>query len=134
LILVDTDVLIWVTRKDAQASTFLDSLNDNLAISDVTYMELIQGAKNQREAQAIDKTLKNMEVRRLPITTGISEHAASLVRRYFHSHSMQLADALIAATALEHGLALATGNVKHFEVVEGLQLRLFVHQPGIHPA
>ncbi len=134
MILVDTDVLIWITRKDPQASIFLDGLNDALAISDVTYMELIQGAKNKREAQAIDKTLKNMEVRRLPIATSISEHAVSLVRRYFHSHSMQLADALIAATALEHGLALATGNVKHFEVVEGLQLRSFVHQPGIQPA
>lgn len=97
-------------------------------------MELIQGAKNKRGAQAIDKTLKNMEVRRLPIATRISEHAVSLVRRYFHSHSMQLADALIAATALEHGLVLATGNVKHFEVVEGLQLRPFVHQPAMPPA
>jgi hypothetical protein len=134
LILVDTDVLIWITRKNPQASTFLDGLNDALAISDVTYMELIQGAKNKREAQAIDKTLKNMEVRRLPIATRISEHAVSLVRRYFHSHSMQLADALIAATALEHGLVLATGNVKHFEIVDGLQLHPFVHQPGIQPA
>jgi len=134
LILVDTDALIWITRKDPQASIFLDSLNDDLAISDVTYMKLIQGAKNPREAQAIDKTLKNMEVLSLPITIGISEHAVSLVRRYFHSHSMQFADALIAATALEHGFALATGNVKHFDVVEGLQLRPFVHQPGIQPA
>jgi hypothetical protein len=73
-------------------------------------MELIQSAKNKREAQAIDKTLKNMEVLRLPITTSISENAVSLVRRYFHIHAMQLADALIAATALEHGLGLATGN------------------------
>jgi predicted nucleic acid-binding protein len=133
LILVDTDVLIWVTRKDPQACAFLDSFDEGVAISDVTYMELIQGAKNKREAQAIDKTLKNMEVLRLPITTRISEHAVSLVRRYFHSHSMQLADALIAATALEQGLIFATGNVKHFEVVEGLQLRPFVHQPGIPP-
>ena len=102
---------------------------DDLVISDVTYMELIQGAKNKREAQAIDKTLKNMEVLRLPITTSISENAVSLVRRYFHSHAMQLADALIAATALEHGLGLATGNVKHFEVVEKLQLHPYIPQP-----
>ena len=128
MILVDTDVLIWVTRKNPQASVFLDSFDD-LAISDVTYMELIQGAKNKREAQAIDKTLKNMEVLRLPITSSISEHAVSLVRRYFHSHSMQLADALIAATALEHGLGLATGNIKHFEVVEKLQLHPYIQQP-----
>jgi predicted nucleic acid-binding protein len=134
LILVDTDVLIWVTRKDPQACAFLDSFDNDPMLSDVTYMELIQGAKNKREAQAIDKALKTMEVLRLPITTHISEQAVSLVRRYFHSHSMQLADALIAATALEHGLVLATGNLKHFEIVEGLQLRPFVHQPKVHPA
>lgn len=130
MILVDTDVLIWVTRKDPHSSAFLDSFDD-LAISDVTYMELIQGAKNKREAQAIDKTLKSMAVSRLPITDSISEYAVSLVRRYFHSHSMQLADALIAATALEHGLGLATGNVKHFEVVEGLRLHPYIPQPRI---
>ncbi len=128
MILVDTDVLIWVTRKDPHASAFLDSFDD-LAVSDVTYMELIQGAKNKREAQAIDKTFKNMEVLRLPITSSISENAVSLVRRYFHSHAMQLADALIAATAVEHGLGLATGNVKHFEVVEELRLHPYIPQP-----
>ncbi len=129
MILVDTDVLIWVTRKNSQASTFLDSFDD-LAISDVTYMELIQGAKNKREAQSIDKTLKNMAASRLPINDSISERAVTLVRRYFHSHSMQLADTLIAATALEYGLTLATGNAKHFEVVDGLQLHKYTPQPS----
>lgn len=125
MILVDTDVLIWVTRQNAHACDFLDSF-DQIAISDVTYMELIQGARNKREAQAIDKTLKSMGVSRLPITDTISESAVTLVRRYFHSHAMQLADALIAATALEYGLALATGNAKHFEVVEHLQLHKYI--------
>lgn len=32
------------------------------------------------------------------------------------------ADLIIAATALERGLALVTGNVRHFEWIEGLQL------------
>lgn len=62
----------------------------------------------------------------------ISELAVALVRRYFHSHSMQLADALIAATALEYGFALATGNAKHFEVVEGLALHKYIPQPMSH--
>lgn len=129
MILVDTDVLIWVTRKNSHACDFLDTF-DEIAISDVTYMELIQGAKNKREAQAIDRSLKNMGVSRLPINDNISERAVNLVRRYFHSHSMQLADALIAATALEYGLALATGNAKHFEVVEDLHLHKYIPQPA----
>jgi len=32
------------------------------------------------------------------------------------------ADLLIAATAMEHGLSLATGNQRHFEWIGGLQL------------
>lgn len=128
MILVDTDVLIWVTRKDLHASEFLDGF-DELAISDVTYMELIQGAKTKREAQTIDKALSTMGVVRLAINDSISKRATTLVRSYFHSHSMQLADALIAATALEYGLALATGNAKHFEVIDGLQLHKFIPQP-----
>ncbi|MGB4117385.1 MAG: hypothetical protein WBK51_12655 [Polaromonas sp.] len=35
---------------------------------------------------------------------------------------MQLGDALIAATALEHGLQLLTGNVKHFNAIDGLKV------------
>jgi toxin FitB len=32
-------------------------------------------------------------------------------------------DALIAATALEHGLSLATRNHRHYQPVQGLRLR-----------
>ena len=35
---------------------------------------------------------------------------------------MGLADALIAATALHHGMALATHNLKDFGWIEGLAL------------
>ena len=37
-----------------------------------------------------------------------------------------MADALIAATALEHGHAVLTANIKHFDAVAGLQLEKFV--------
>ena len=36
-----------------------------------------------------------------------------------------MADALIAATALQHRLSLATSNVKHFKAVKGLKLNPF---------
>jgi predicted nucleic acid-binding protein len=32
---------------------------------------------------------------------------------------------LIAATALEHGLALLTANIKHFSPIEGLSVEHF---------
>jgi predicted nucleic acid-binding protein len=34
-------------------------------------------------------------------------------------------DVLIAATALEHQLALVTANTRHFQAIEGLQLHTF---------
>ncbi len=123
--LIDTDVLIWVSRGKEQAIDYLNSI-DRVLISDVTYMELIQGARNKREADSIDQTLQEMNVIRLPIHQGISDRAVKLVRSYFHSHSMQLADALIGATALEHTLELVTGNAKHFSVINGLVVHKFL--------
>jgi len=122
--LVDTDVLIWISRGNEKAIEILDSI-DSILISDITYMELIQGALNKREANSIDKTLEYMDIKRLPINQSISNIAVTLVRTYFHSHSMQLADALIAATALEHNLELMSGNAKHFKVIEGLVIHKF---------
>ena len=39
---------------------------------------------------------------------------------------MKLADSLIAATALEHGATILTANGKHFNVVDGLSVEMFV--------
>jgi predicted nucleic acid-binding protein len=36
---------------------------------------------------------------------------------------LRLPDALIAATALEHGLSLSTRNIKDFTRVRGLKIR-----------
>ena len=70
--------------------------------------------------------LIDTDVERLPIKQSISDIAVSLVRTYFHSHSMQLADALIAATALDNGLDIMTGNYKHFDVIEELNIHKFI--------
>lgn len=56
------------------------------------------------------------------ITPAISYHARQLVRQLALSHSMEMGDALIAATALAHNETLCTGNIKHFAPVNGLML------------
>lgn len=42
------------------------------------------------------------------------------------SHGLQMGDALIAATALDHGLTVLTANVKHFGAVQGLTVEAFI--------
>jgi predicted nucleic acid-binding protein len=49
----------------------------------------------------------------------------ALIDGYVLSHGLQLGDALIAATALEHGLTLLSGNVKHFAKLPHLSLEAF---------
>ena len=41
------------------------------------------------------------------------------------SHGLQLGDALIAATALDHGLPVLTANVRHSGAVQGLKVDAF---------
>lgn len=123
--LVDTDVLIWHLRGYPQATRRLDQL-PNLTISSVTYLELLQGMRNKAELVAVQKMLQRRQTVTLPITEAITHRAKELMEAMTLSHGLQMGDALIAATALEHGLPVLTGNVKHFAAVPALQIEGFV--------
>lgn len=62
----------------------------------------------------------------LPIDANISDHAVSLIEIHALSSGLQMADALIAATGLIHGLSLVTGNAKHFVALDGLLVEQFI--------
>jgi predicted nucleic acid-binding protein len=66
--------------------------------------------------------LKALSVTIHEIDADISYQARQLVKQYALSHSMEVGDALIAATALAKDEVLCTGNIKHFSVVSGLIL------------
>ena len=123
-VLIDSDVLIWLTRGNARASEAIEKAGEWF-ISAVSYMELAQGCRNKAELRAMQKTFKAGENEVFPITEDISGLACTLVETYSLSHSLHMADALIAATALTHGMPLLTGNGKHFAAVDGLKLKIF---------
>lgn len=50
----------------------------------------------------------------------------ALIDSHVLANGLQLDDALIAATALEHGLTLLTGNQTHFAKLPGLALEVFI--------
>ncbi len=123
--LVDTDVLIWHLRGLPKATQRLDQL-PSLTISAITYLELLQGMRNQVEMIAVQRSLELRHTERLPVTPAITERAIDLMHRLALSHGLQLGDALIAATALEHNLPLLTANTKHFAPIDGLSVEAFV--------
>jgi predicted nucleic acid-binding protein len=123
-ILIDSDVLVWLTRGHAGAAQRLHAI-DPWRISVVTYIELAQGCRDKAELARLKKGLAARHTEVLPITPAISQRAADLIDALALSHSLRLADALIGATALEHGLTLLTANTKHFGAIQGLQLEDF---------
>ena len=123
-VLIDSDVLIWFMRGQPKAVAALETDGD-WYISAVSYMELIQGCRNKAELRAVQKALKSADDGVLPVTQGISDLACTLVEKYSLSHSVHLADALIAATAMHHGLSLLTGNIKHFMAIDALKINTF---------
>ena len=122
--ILDTDVLIWFLRGNQKATDFILKAMP-FSISIVTYMELVHGMRDKRELSKMKKAFAEMEVEVLPLSESISLLAADYVEMYALSHSMEMADALVAGTCMEHNEILATANDKHYKVVEGLQMTVF---------
>lgn len=121
-ILLDTNILIDVMRGYEPAALRLDQLirTHELLTSVVTYLELIEGCQNKQALNAVEKLLENFQI--LPIDISSSDRAADLVRQHNLSHGLLLADAFIAAIALENSFPLLTRNIKDFRFIEALTL------------
>ncbi len=122
--LFDTDVLIFVQCGNVRAATLVESAEQRY-ISTQTYMELLQSAKNKTQHRIIQQFLKEFAFTVLPFTENIGHRASVYVEEYALSHAVRAADAIIAATAVEHHLPLSTANSKHFRSIKELDLKVF---------
>jgi len=109
-LLVDSDVFIDHLRGAVE----LRPRSHLLHYSVVTRAELVAGASATQPVTQLLAPFKEIQVDR-----AIAERAGRLRR----DTGLRLADALIAATALEHGLALVTRNARDFAKASGLRLR-----------
>ena len=117
--LLDTSILVPILRKNEAALAWFESNTDEPRMSVVSLTELYLGVRRQRE----ERDLVEIErlVRPLPVDRDIAVRAGQFVRHYGPSHSVEIPDALIAATAEHHGLRLATLNIKHFPMFPKLK-------------
>lgn len=122
LVVVDTDILIDVSRNDRTAIQYVSNLEKSTTVtmSAVTAMELIVGCRNKIELVRTEKFLKRFQL--IHISEQISERAVDLLRAYNLSHGLLMPDAVIAATALTANQPLATKNQRDFRFIGNLTL------------
>ncbi len=118
-ILVDTDVLIDYLRGRDEAVALITSTNHTFLISSLTVAELYAGIKGDDEEKTLEEFLGTLTV--ISVTSSLAKAAGRYRKQYMKSHSVGLADAVIAATAMQEGALLKTLNIKHYPMMEGLQ-------------
>lgn len=121
---VDTDVLVWYMKGNQKAYDAIERLR-HFSVSVVTYMELVQGMRNKNELNSLRRGFHVWGTKILYISEEISIKAMFFVEQHFLAHSLQLADALIGATAISHGCPILTCNDKHYRMLKGLQVKKF---------
>ncbi|MFO0930905.1 MAG: type II toxin-antitoxin system VapC family toxin [Gemmataceae bacterium] len=121
MILVDSDVLIAHLRGVPAARDWLVAARSRgaLAISVVSIVEIIGGMRSaeRREVWRLFSAFRTE-----PVSELIARRAGELMRQYRRSHTgIGLGDYIIGATAEIRGQSLATLNVRHFPMFEGLE-------------
>ncbi len=112
--LLDSNIFIYSVQPE-YASLCRWCLSQDIHVSNITRLEVLGYHRLKEEDNKSFQRLFAFAVI-CPISSSIIELAIKLRR----GKSMSLADAVIAATALEHRQPLATRNLKDFEWVEGL--------------
>jgi predicted nucleic acid-binding protein len=120
----DTDVLIWLLKGNLKAAKVIENAKTR-TVSAVTQMELLQGARNKTEQKEIGNFLRDQNFEVLMISENISHRACIYIEEFCLKAGLQMADALIAATAVEFRTSLCSANAKHYRIISELNLKVF---------
>jgi tRNA(fMet)-specific endonuclease VapC len=126
--LLDTDILSEVMKQRhalvQQRALAYDQEHGPLVFSVVTRYEIVRGYRGQKATTQLARFVAFcQQALILPVTDAVFDRAADLwVIGEQGGHPHGDADLLIAATALEYGRVLVTGNTSHFDWIAGLRL------------
>jgi predicted nucleic acid-binding protein len=119
ILLLDTTVLLDVLRARQNRRSQLAELIGGghvLATAAINIGEVYAGMRLGEENRT-EAFLSSLDC--YPITGAIARRAGSLKSAWAHKgRTLSLADMMVAATALEHGLSLLTDNRKDFPLSE----------------
>jgi predicted nucleic acid-binding protein len=121
--LLDTDVVSELRKRKCSPAVarWFDKVPDSeLYLSVITITEIEKGIERQRTLDPqfanqliawLEHTLRAFGERLLPLTVNVARRWGRLATQVVNTEL----DLAIAATALEHGLTVVTGNTKHFQ-------------------
>lgn len=116
MILLDSNILIYATRPEHSALREFP-VTTPLSVSIISKIEVLGFHRLEPwEHEALSRLFQTAKV--LPLTSEIADRAVQLRQR----RKIGLGDAIIAATALVHGIPLATRNTSDFRHIGGLSL------------
>ncbi|MBD3345009.1 MAG: PIN domain-containing protein [Chitinivibrionales bacterium] len=118
-ILVDTDIVIEFLRGNNQAVPWFKAESKSICFSVITVAEIYAGIRGRKEETEIDRLFSIFPV--FAATNEIARVAGNFVNKYRPSHSVEIPDAIIAATCFISGAELCTLNVKHYPMFKGLK-------------
>jgi predicted nucleic acid-binding protein len=116
--LLDTNILIDFMRGYPPAIEFFGAAQEQFSLSVLTVAEMFAGVREGKERKLLGEALPAYHL--LDVTAEIAKLAGMLKRDFHRSHSIDLIDATIAATASLHKLQLVTLNRKHFPMLRDI--------------
>ena len=117
---LDTNIIIEILNGNRDIVDKVKAIDTELAISSITTMELYCGAANKAELNKLERFLLAFHI--LHLSTDISKLSTQLIKQYAKSHTLDIPDSLIAATALSKNYKLFTLNLKDFKYIPKLRL------------
>jgi len=118
LIVLDTDVIIWLLRgRDEVLAKFRIAVEETagqLYITPVQIAEIFAGMRNH-ELEKTERLIGSLLV--IELDGEIGKLAGEFMNKYGKSHSVKLADALIAAATKINRMRLWTFNKKHYPMM-----------------
>jgi len=121
---LDTDILIDFLRGKERAVKYVESMrkNNRLATTVINVFELYYGAyKYKRDTEKLNEFLQSMEI--LPFTIIEAEKAAEIEANLeSRGEVIGLKDVLISSIAISNNCTIVTGNVKHFNKIQGVKV------------
>jgi predicted nucleic acid-binding protein len=116
--LLDTCVIIDYLRDRQEAIEFMRRQDARPEVSAITAAELFAGVRNSAEEHRVEALCARLLI--LHVDLEVARLGGDYCRRYKHTHGVQLADALIAATARTHEARLVTRNARHFPMLDDI--------------